>query len=292
LTEAVALVAGARTQVAWRVVSDELDDPANPATEGQAVYAAFSPRLGALYQAHPGVQLYANTSQGYEPPILPELTAPGNVPGEVGDLDAQRAWQFEIGARGELWERMVFDVALYDMELCDEIRNLNVAPFPGAPFTIPRYENIDRSRHWGAEVGLDLRVWRDIHLDVAYTYSNFRYVDDPEFGDNELPGEPPHYAAVSLRWRHASGFWIAPGIEVASDYYADSANTRRVDGFTRVGTRLGFDHERSGLSVFFEARNLADEEFVSVVQVDTEGDRYIEPGDGRAFYGGLAWRWR
>ena len=84
------------------------------------MYAAFSPRLGALWQAHPGVQLYANASQGYEPPILPELTAPGNLPGEVGDLDAQRAWQFEIGARGELWERLTYDVALYDMELLKE----------------------------------------------------------------------------------------------------------------------------------------------------------------------------
>jgi iron complex outermembrane receptor protein len=292
ICESLALVLGARTQVAWRSVDDELENPASPATDGSQTYAAFSPRLGLLYQVLPTLQLFANASQAYEPPILAELTAPGNVPGEVGDLDAQKAWQLEIGARGELWDRLVFDVALYDMELRDEIRNLNVAPFPGAPFTIPRYENIDDSRHWGVEVGLDLRLLEGLHLDVAYTYSDFRYADDPSFGDNELPGEPPHFAAIALRFEHASGFWIAPGVEVASDYYADSANMRRVDGFALVNTRLGFDHARSGLSFFFEARNLADRDFVSVVLVDTESDRYIEPGDGRAFYGGLAWRWR
>ena len=44
-------------------------------------------------------------------------------------------------------------MAVYDIELWDEIRNVNVRPFPGAFFTIPRFENIARSRHTGVEVG-------------------------------------------------------------------------------------------------------------------------------------------
>ena len=50
-------------------------------------------------------------------------------------------------------ERLAWDVSVYDIELWDEIQNVNVQPFPGAPFTIPRYRNIDRSRHTGVEVG-------------------------------------------------------------------------------------------------------------------------------------------
>jgi iron complex outermembrane receptor protein len=289
-TDSLTLVVGTRAQVAWRDVEDERGDPG--VTDGSATYGAVSPKLGFLHELLPGVQLYGNASHAYEPPILAELTSPGNVPGDVDDLDAQRAWQFELGARGALWERVDFDAALYDMELRDEIRNLNVQPFPGAPFTIPRYTNIDESRHWGTEVGVDVRILDELHLRTAWTYSNLRYVDDGEFGSNELPGEPRHFVATELRWQHASGFWLAPGVDFASSYYADSANTRKLSSYALVNTRMGYDHAKSGLGAFFEARNLADKRFVSVAIVDTEGDRYIEPGDGRAFYGGLTWQWK
>jgi hypothetical protein len=59
-----------------------------------------------------------------------------------------------------------------------------------------------------------------------------------------------------------------------------------------VHLRLGYDHERSGLSGFFELRNLADEEFVSAVVVDSDDGRFIEPGDGRGVFVGLERRWR
>src|SRR5690606_31404970 len=104
-------------------------------------------------------------------------TAPGNLDGRLDDLDAQRAWQFELGARGRLARRVAFDVAVWDHELRDEIRNVNVQPFPGAPFTIPRYENARRTRHWGVELGLDVALIEDaLHLGLSYTGASFRYV--------------------------------------------------------------------------------------------------------------------
>ena len=46
------------------------------------------------------------------------------------------------------------------------------------------------------------------------------------------------------------------------------------------------------LSVFFEGRNLANVTYTSSVQVDAANGRFFEPGDGRAFYGGVAWRFK
>ena len=56
--------------------------------------------------------------------------------------------------------------------------------------------------------------------------------------------------------------------------------------------RLGYDHERSGISGFVELRNLGDTDYVSAVVVDSDDDRFIEPGDGRGVFLGLEWRWR
>jgi outer membrane receptor protein involved in Fe transport len=45
------------------------------------------------------------------------------------------------------------------------------------------------------------------------------------------------------------------------------------------------------LELLFEARNLADKNYVSAVSVDSADGRFFQPGDGRSFYGGIRWSW-
>jgi iron complex outermembrane receptor protein len=304
LTPAVAIVAGARGQYAVRGVRNRFGTNDSDVVD----FWSLSPKAGVVWAVRPGVQVYANASHAYEPPLLLELTAPGQIPGNLGDLEAQKAWQFELGTRGTLGPRVTWDVAVYDIELWDEIQNVNVRPFPGAPFTIPRYRNIDRSRHTGAEVGFDLLLVDDIaprlglgttgdslRLRAAYTWSRFKFVDDPTFGNNDLPGAPRHFLRTELRYTHGSGAWLAPGIEVVpTGHHVNSENTRRdrTDAYALVNVRAGYDYAPWKLGVFFEARNLADTTYTSSVVVDAANRRFYEPGDGRAFYGGLEWRWR
>jgi hypothetical protein len=65
-----------------------------------------------------------------------ELSSFGN-PGGFIDLDAQVAWQYEIGARGRR-VGVAWELSLYDIELRNEILNINVRPFPNAPSTHAR----------------------------------------------------------------------------------------------------------------------------------------------------------
>jgi iron complex outermembrane receptor protein len=291
LGPAWSLVAGTRAQHARRQVDDRLADD-----EDSESYFWWSPSLGAIWRLAPERQVYANVGRVQEVPVLFELTAPGNLGGDLSDLEVQRAWQFELGTRGELGDRLGWDVSVYDMELRDEIRNLNVIPpFPCGGCTIPRYENIDRSRHWGVDASGELRVTPELVWSTSYTFSRFVYVDDPVFDSNDLPGAPRHFLRSELRWSHASGLWIAPAVEVTpTSYYVDSANTVKTSGYALLHLRLGYEHESSGISGFVELRNLADREHVSsvVVDVDPSVARYFEPGDGRALYLGIDWRFR
>ena len=152
------------------------------------------------------MQIYGNASRSYEPPLLLELTAPGQIGGDLSQLNPQKAWQFELGTRGALADRLAWDFSVFDIELRDEIKNINIPPFPGAPFTIPRFINVDRSRHWGVELGLDLLMLKDIiraddsvRLVTAYTFSRFVFVNDPIHGDNDLPGAPRHFIKSEVR---------------------------------------------------------------------------------------------
>lgn len=310
LMRTLTLVLGGRIDYAWRSVSDLFlaDGPGDTDADDSAGVDFFSasPKLGFVWNVMPTVQVFGNASRSYEAPLLLELTAPGQLQGGLEQLKAQKAWQFELGTRGTWRRGATWDVSVYDIELWDEIRNVNVRPFPGAPFTIPRFENIERSRHYGVEVGNEVRLARDIAarlglgqtgdtlaLRIAYTWSRFVFVDDAVFGHNSLPGAPEHFLRAELRYQHPGGFWLAPNLEaVPVGYFVDSGNTSRTDPYTLFHVRLGYDYRPWKLNVFFEARNLTDKVYASAVQVDSATGRSFEPGDGQAFYGGVSWQWR
>jgi iron complex outermembrane recepter protein len=84
---------------------------------------------------HPTIQIYGNASRAYEPPLLLEITSLGQLSSDLRLLNPQKAWQFEIGTRNNWGEQLWWDVAVYDIELWDEIQNVNIQPFPNALFT-------------------------------------------------------------------------------------------------------------------------------------------------------------
>ncbi|HEY7653410.1 MAG TPA: TonB-dependent receptor [Methylomirabilota bacterium] len=304
LTPTFTAVAGGRLGYAFREVRDRFTGDGNQTDSVD--FIAASPRVGFVWKLAPTVQVFGNASHAYEPPLLLELTAPGQVGGSLSQLAAQKSWQFEVGTRGNAGERLAWDVSVYDIELWDEIQNVNVQPFPFAPFTIPRYRNIDRSRHTGVEVGADLLLVKDVlarlglgrtgdalRARAAYTWSRFVFVNDVNFGNNDLPGVPPHFIQTELRYDHGSGFWMAPGLDIVPQgYFVNSANNARNHAYTLVNFKAGYEHKPTGLGIFFEARNLTDTTYAAAVSVDDANRRFFFPGDGRSFYGGVSWRWR
>jgi iron complex outermembrane receptor protein len=260
------------------------------------VYKPVSPKIGVLYSLPAGAQLFANASRSYEPPLLLELnslTVPGYIP-----LNGQSAWQYELGARGRKIG-FAWDLSAYDVELKNEILNINVQPFPGAPFTVPAYRNAPKTRHTGLEVGLSYQipgavfVHGDVsdHLSVrtSYTLARYVYVEDPNYKGNDIPGAPHQVMASEIKYTHPSGFSLAPSVEwVPQSYFLDSQNTVRNDGWANVSLRAELATS-FGMSVFASGQNLTNRRFSQSVQVDNAAGKWFEPADGRSFYAGLRW---
>jgi iron complex outermembrane receptor protein len=266
---------------------------------GREVFTAWTPRVGLLFDV-PAVdgQLYANASRTWEPPLLLELNSLA-VPGFV-DLEAQDAWQFEVGTRGRS-RGVEWDVSAYDVELRDEILNINVQPFPNAPFTVPTYRNADRTRHYGVETGLGYTLPMSLLTGagggdrlgarVAYTFARYRYVEDAEYKGNDIPGAPGHVLQGEVVYRHPSGLTLRPNVEwVPGSYYVNSANTESNDGWTTLGMRAELLVPRLGAMLFVEGRNLADERYSGSVNVDDAAGRFYQPADARSVYLGLRWQ--
>ncbi|HEU5303099.1 MAG TPA: TonB-dependent receptor [Gemmatimonadales bacterium] len=296
LTPRLTAIAGFRLDHSIRKSRDRF-----PFDGDQSDHREFNPllpKLGLLY-AVPGVQgqVYANASRSYEPPLLLELNSL-TVPGFI-DLQGQDAWQFELGIRGGsgAWG---WDVAAYDVELRNEILNINVEPFPGAPFTVPSYRNVPRSRHYGLETGLEYQLGSGIfrrgperdatRVRLAYTFARYKFVEDPQYAGNEIPGAPEHHIRAEVRYEHPSGISVAPRLEwIPKSYFVNSANTTSNEGWATVGIRAEYDVKRLGLSAFVAGDNLTDERYSGSVQVDNAAGRSFEPADGRAFYLGFRW---
>lgn len=288
----LSVVVGGRFESARRSFDDRF--PADGDRSDRRSFDAVSPRVGFVWAASEAVQVFANASRAYEPPLMLELASFG-APGFL-DLAAQDARQLEVGARGRALGRLAWDLALYDVEIENEILNENVRPFPGAPFTIPSYRNAPETRHRGVELGLDLLAAQDalargdrITWRAAYTLSDFHFASDPDFGDHELPGAPPQVLKTELAYRHPGGLWLAPRVEwLPEGYFADSANTQEVDGYTLVDLAVGYAWERWELLV--SGTNLTDERYAASVQADNAAGRYLEPGPGRAAAVTVRWR--
>jgi iron complex outermembrane receptor protein len=296
LTSRLTVVAGFRLDHSIRKSRDRFLSDGDQSDRRE--YNPLLPKVGMLYSL-PRLQgqLYGNVSRSYEPPLLLELNSL-TVPGFI-DLDGQAAWQFELGIRGRSGP-LSWDFAAYDVELKNEILNVNVQPFPGAAFTVPTYRNSPRSRHYGLETGLEYRFvgsnlqrgakQDDARVRLAYTFARYRFLDDPEFEGNEIPGAPEHHLQAELRYSHSSGFSLAPKLEwVPASYFIDSPNTVSNEGWATLGLRAEYVLDRLGLTAFAAGENLTDTRYSASVQVDNAAGRSFEPADSRAFYVGLRW---
>jgi iron complex outermembrane receptor protein len=295
-TPRVSGVIGARYERSTRKSTDYF--LSNGDQSDSRTYAPVTPRAGVVV-ALPSVggQRFANVSRTFEPPLLLELNSLA-VPGFI-DLRGQDALQYEIGARGAR-VGLAWDVAIYDVELKNEILNVNVQPFPGAPFTVPTYRNAERTRHRGVEAGMSWQLpgavfVRDAVSDhlvarASYTMGRFTYERDSMYAGKDIPGAPTHHLSAEIRYEHPSGFSLAPTVEwVPTAYHVNSDNSVKNDAWATVGVRAEWHVARAGLTAFVAGQNLADTHYSGSVQVDNAAGKYFEPADPRSFYGGFRW---
>lgn len=285
VVDGLSLIAGGRYEYSVRQATDHF--LADGDQSDRRVFRALSPRVGVI-AAVPSIdaKIYANASRMFEPPLLLELnslTQPGFI-----DLVGQTAWQFEVGTRGRRGA-LGWDLSLYDVELRHEILNENVTPFPGATFTVPTYRNAPRSRHYGIELGLEV-PGRALSGRLAYTYGTYRFVNDPAYGDNSIPGAASHLVNASLTLDGPGGLSVTPSLEWAPQrFFVNSANTVTNAGWLMLGARAEWDLPQLGANLFAEVRNLTNTVRALSVQVDNAAGRYYEPAERRAFYVGIRW---
>ncbi|WP_336488493.1 TonB-dependent receptor family protein [Methylobacterium nigriterrae] len=262
-------------------------------------YEGVNPKIGLLWQPLPDIQVFGDITRSRDVPDFTDLVQQNTLNTTFVPLQAQRAWTYEAGTRGRI-DRLTWDVTLYRSEIRDELINFSVNPglgIPAATFNAPR------TRHQGVEAAVSLELARalaaqgdTLTVSQIWTHNDFRFVNDPVFGNNQIAGIPRDVLRTVLTYAHPSGFYLAPSVDwVPQGAYADQANTLQVPGYALFNVRTGIDFA-NGVSLFVDARNLTNAHYVSDISVVTNAAATVGgaaalaafyPGNGRSVFGGL-----
>ena len=285
VTEALDLSAGLRFDRVRFAIDDKFTGDGDDS--GSRRFDETSGSLGALYALTRDHRLYANVSTAFETPTFTEFADPDGSGGFNPDIEPQQALNREIGARGRLGRGLRYQVALFRVDVEDEIISFerNNRDF---------YENAARTQRDGVELGLDWIATERLTIAAAWTWSDYRFErfvdrEGNDFTGNRLPGLPEHKLYVEADWRAADGRYARAEIRYVDSVYADNANEVRVDDYATLDLRAGRAWITSGRRVeaWLGIDNVTDTEHVANVRVNAAGGGFFEPAPGRTFMAGL-----
>ncbi len=266
----------------------------NPDDSGERTLDALSPAVGATYSPGSETTLYANVATAFETPTTTELAnRPNGAGGFNPDLSPQRAVSYEVGSRGVLAGLASYQLAIYRADVRDELIPFEVSGAPGRQF----FRNAGSSRRKGVEaaVAVEQSGWTGR---AAYTFTDARFrdyvVDGVRLDGNRIPGVAPHRLEALLSYQSSSGMYVTAEARLRSDTPVDDANSADSPGYAVADLRAGVRQLRLGgttLSPFLGVSNLFDRPYDTSVVVNAFGDRFYEPGPGRALYAGIGVSW-
>jgi iron complex outermembrane receptor protein len=273
--------------VSDRLVGDSTIDVKYRNDSGDRVMAAFSGSLGATLRANETVTMYASAGSSFETPTTTELAnRPDTAGGFNRDLSPQRAWTYEVGARGAGWE-----VALYQADVRGALVSFEIPASPGRRF----FRNAGSARYRGVELSAGTSIVRGLDGRVTWTYSDFRYRryaftaggTTHVLDGRRLPGIPQQALRLALRARPAAlrGVWGEIETQYTSRYAVDDTLSRQTSPWWVTNLRVG--REGGRVAPFVAFQNVFNRKYVASVVVNAAAGRYYEPAPGRNMYVGL-----
>ena len=296
LLPTVALMAGFKALRDVRKYVDHGGLAADPNYKSASeTFSGVNPKLGVMWQPNREIQAYVDITRSQDVPDFTDLTQTFANTTRFTPLTSQHAWTLELGTRGTR-DRVSWDLTAYRSLVRDQLLQYTTNPdIPASTF------NANKTVLQGIEAGVSVDVWRDvthpgagdkITLSGLWNLSDFRFKDDPQYGNNRIAGVPVNVIRAVLGYSRPNGFHVSASVDwVPAGAWADDANTLRVPGYTLLGVQAGMDF-RNGLSVFLDARNLTNKRYVSdistIANAQTAASTAIfYPGEGRSVFAGV-----
>lgn len=257
-----------------------------------AAYSGVNPKIGLLWEPRKDVQAFIDITRSADVPDFTDLSQTFGTTSRFVPLASQHAWTIEAGTRGKL-DRVAWDVTAYRSLVRDQLLQYTTSPdIPASTF------NANKTVLQGLEVGAAVDLFKNvmatgdrITLSQIWNYSDFRFRDDPQYGNNRIAGVPTNVLRTTLGYALSNRFQISASLDwVSNGAWVDYANTMRVPGYTLLGVQASYLIQR-GVTFYVDARNLTDKRYVTdfstVTDARTANTAVFYPGDGRSVFAGV-----
>lgn len=267
-------------------VADRLVTEDDPDDSGARTMDQWSPLAGLSYSYAPWLNFYGNVGRSFQTPTTTELT--DTLGGFNPDLQPERATNYEVGVKGTAGGRVSYSLALFHADVADQLIG-----FAATGIERVYFENAGSSAHEGIEAAISALVAPGWTASLAYTYSNFKFdefiTEAGDFSGNRVPGVSPHRLHARLGYARGAGPSGSLRLTAVDDYFVDSANQNRNDGYIVVDLRFGYTARTGRLEIvpIVGINNVFDVRYNSSVVVNATAGRYYEPAPGRNVYAGL-----
>ncbi len=217
---------------------------------GSATTAELIGGIGASYELNPDTVLFANAFRTFSPPQFSQAVDP--TTGTDNDLNAEKALNLEIGARGRFTERVKGEVALFRIAFDNQIVS-----------EAGKLVNAQDTLHEGLEGALKARLWHGFSADASFTLLRTEFRSGANAG-NELPSAPKVKGAAGANWESGPYFVRVEAWHVGRQF-SDAANTvaespdgakGQIPAYTVFNLRS--EYRGDGWTVFAGVENLFD----------------------------------
>jgi len=255
---------------------------------GSASFSSLNGRVGLTFAPSPALSLYGNVGQGFLPPATEELAAnPDQVGGFNRNLKAATSWGEEIGARGMLGGSVAFDLTLFHLDTDNDFDRYRVATRPLETF----YRNAGSSRRFGLESAVSWAPASPLLLQVAYTWSSFKYTNTASaYGDvrgHWLPNSPEHDLTADGQYAPTRNLTLGLSAQLLSAWYVDPSNAAKVDGYALMHARIAYRLRLggAGVEVTGAVRNIFAKQYIAFTEPDPDGNSYQPAAEREVFVG-------
>jgi iron complex outermembrane receptor protein len=282
-------------QVEFEITDRYLADGRNDS--GSKQFDDTSPMVGLVVELSDDLNFYTTYSSAFETPTTTEFNRPDGLGGFNQLLEPQLARNFEVGLRGAIGDRQRYEVALFTIDVEDELIGREIPASPGRNY----FENAGETKRDGLEFSWVATPTDYIDATVSYTYSDFkfdRFIETvgPNTFDRSgllIPGTAENTLFAEFAYHAPRGWYAVADAIYVDEQFGDNGNLVVIQDYTLTNLRFGFDVDVGNFtfSPFVGIHNLGDETYTSNVRLNAAFARYFEPGPGRNGYAGLTVDW-
>jgi outer membrane receptor protein involved in Fe transport len=256
-------------------------------------YHHLSPKVGATLDLGAGANLFASYRHGFRAPAQSQLFAQGATASTVS-LHPVSANSFEVGVRGDVRGRVLYQLSAYDMRIENDI--LTTIDQSGVRLA----SNAGATRHRGVELGLALAPHPALRVDASWSLSRQEYEEwvAPvggrlvSYAGRSIEAAPSSLGNMIVGWTPSvlNGGRLAIEWSSVGRYWMDPENTHRYGGHDVLSVHLSY-HLRRSLELFGRLSNVADRRYAVLAAYNAFQREQFTPGAPRQLFVGARYDW-